>query len=407
MYSYFVKLSLLVFIAIIAIDEASSQSVSRINSTEFLSKFFLQSDVTLQQDERYIRFPWIEQLDLRTETRDLDFDQQEYTLRLDPSSRKKRNAYNDLYNAYKRNPDLRKISYLEEDIYTAYKTWVSLYFIEKRKSIYEGLQLLYADKALLSEKKLNALEISFKDLIDIETSSTQLEVNAFDDDLMNDYFLRKYSLGEVLLDFEDIIKVEEILLSVQSMEMSLSNKDLEKYNYEQELINKEIAVEKAEGQHYFDFLQFKYRGPHDNLFEERFSIGLGTELSNPGSRKLKLEELKLKQLEIEQGYENDIEESNTVLEEIKEEIILDIKSYMNKKEASITQAKNLSIISDKVRTREGYDPEILLDIKEKTLKFSLELLDLEESIYEDYIKLLAESLNLFKKPLTNHLQSVY
>jgi len=398
---------LLISLWIVTVLGARAQNIDRINSSKFLSQTFVITERSPEVENQSIRFPWIEQYDIRTETRDLDFEKQEYTLRLDPSSRKKRNAYKALYQMYTTNPDLRAADFQNEDIYSAYRSWVTLYFIDKRNLISEELQILYADKALLSERKLNASEISFKELIDVELSNTDLEIKSFDDALLTDFFTVKYAMENKALDFTDMISIEEVLLTVESMVAAESGSDLEKYNYDQEIINREIAIEKAEGKHYFDFLQFKYQGPHDDLLAERFSIGMGAEIPNTGSRKLKIEELKLKQLELERDYENDKQEVNIAMSETKAEIILEIKSFMFKKEVRIQQAKRLEVIGQKVQTQEGYDPEILLDIKEKKLKSSLNLLDLEESIYEDYIKLLAESLQLFKQPFQNHLISSF
>ena len=407
MYCYCLRILLLISLWIVTVLGARAQNIDRINSSEFLSQTFVIAERSPVIENQSIRFPWIEQYDIRTETRDLDFEKQEYTLRLDPSSRKKRNAYKALYQMYTANPDLRAYDFQNEKIYSAYRSWVTLYFIEKRNLISEELQILYADKALLSERKLNASEISFKELIDVELSNTDLEIKSFDDALLTDFFLVKYAMENKLLDFTDMISIEEVLLTVESMVAAESGSELEKYNYDQEIINREIAIEKAEGKHYFDFLQFKYQGPHDDLLAERFSIGMGAEIPNTGTRKLKIEELKLKQLELERDYENDKQEVNIAMSETKAEIILEIKSLMFKKEVRIQQAKRLEVIGQKVQTQEGYDPEILLDIKEKKLKSSLNLLDLEESIYEDYIKLLAESLQLFKQPFQNHLISSF
>jgi len=407
MYCYCLRILLLISLWIVTVLGARAQNIDRINSSEFLSQTFVIAERSPVIENQSIRFPWIEQYDIRTETRDLDFEKQEYTLRLDPSSRKKRNAYKALYQMYTANPDLRAYDFQNEKIYSAYRSWVTLYFIEKRNLISEELQILYADKALLSERKLNASEISFKELIDVELSNTDLEIKSFDDALLTDFFLVKYAMENKLLDFTDMISIEEVLLTVESMVAAESGSELEKYNYDQEIINREIAIEKAEGKHYFDFLQFKYQGPHDDLLAERFSIGMGAEIPNTGTRKLKIEELKLKQLELERDYENDKQEVNIAMSETKAEIILEIKSFMFKKEVRIQQAKRLEVIGQKVQTQEGYDPEILLDIKEKKLKSSLNILDLEESIYEDYIKLLAESLQLFKQPFQNHLISSF
>ena len=407
MYCYCLRILLLISLWIVTVLGARAQNIDRINSSEFLSQTFVIAERSPVIENQSIRFPWIEQYDIRTETRDLDFEKQEYTLRLDPSSRKKRNAYKAMYQMYTANPDLRAYDFQNEKIYSAYRSWVTLYFIEKRNLISEELQILYADKALLSERKLNASEISFKELIDVELSNTDLEIKSFDDALLTDFFLVKYAMENKLLDFTDMISIEEVLLTVESMVAAESVSELEKYNYDQEIINREIAIEKAEGKHYFDFLQFKYQGPHDDLLAERFSIGMGAEIPNTGTRKLKIEELKLKQLELERDYENDKQEVNIAMSETKAEIILEIKSLMFKKEVRIQQAKRLEVIGQKVQTQEGYDPEILLDIKEKKLKSSLNILDLEESIYEDYIKLLAESLQLFKQPFQNHLISSF
>ena len=52
-----------------------------------------------------INFPWIEKYDFRTETRDSEFDRQEYTARFSVSSPRIRNAQKSLYDQLRNAPD--------------------------------------------------------------------------------------------------------------------------------------------------------------------------------------------------------------------------------------------------------------------------------------------------------------
>ncbi len=69
--------------------------------------------------------------------------------------------------------------------------------------------------------------------------------------------------------FDDMIAPDQILLQLRGDSLIALSPLLAEYHYERELIEREIALEKAEKWQLLDFLQVRYSGPHDELFEER------------------------------------------------------------------------------------------------------------------------------------------
>ena len=71
-----------------------------------------------------VDFPWLEGLDLRTETRDFDLDQQEITPRISPSTPKKRRAQTALLNHYGRMDTEDQAEFYADVILNLYGDWI-------------------------------------------------------------------------------------------------------------------------------------------------------------------------------------------------------------------------------------------------------------------------------------------
>jgi hypothetical protein len=86
-------------------------------------------------------------------------------------------------------------------------------------------------------------------------------------------------------------------------------------------------LEASEKKRVFDFLQLKYSGPNSDPFQERVSLGLGFQLSNSGSKKLKMQELKLEQEALNLKSERVIQDKKLKLNTFENELQNDIKAF--------------------------------------------------------------------------------
>ena len=140
-----------IFIAGMLIGSICSNG--QISSEEFLFQDLLAKDQGLEVYGDALKLPWIEAYDLRTETRNFDLDQQEFTVRLTPNSIKKRKAQQALGRHLTQVPNFR----MEEErcriVQSRYEDWLNLYLLEQEET------LLIEEMALLEDKETGIKQI--------------------------------------------------------------------------------------------------------------------------------------------------------------------------------------------------------------------------------------------------------
>lgn len=382
---------------------ATSQEVTSDVFFQSILQELTESEV-LQIDA--VHFPWIEDVVVRTETRDFDIDRQEFTLRLKPGSIKKRRAQEALLNHYKTLPDEESLDFYGDVVLNLYSDWISLYFQKQYEETYDSLQLVWADKESVLTKKLGALDVDFDELKDLEIDKNRLSQAQFELDLDKELLLERYDLVGSQLGFGEVVSLEEIgeRLAVEAMSGPVNALDFVQ-EFEKLEIDKEIALERAEQRDYFDFVQFRYRGPHDDPFEEKFAIGVGFNLDNDGNRKLKIAKLLQDKRALDKEFVMDSNKRTIEARQVAEELQRDMKITQHFLALKQEERKNLSEIERLVKLKNGFDPLLILEIKEHQLKENLKILKYKEGIYFDYIKLLSTTNQLSSLPFKNHLRA--
>ena len=135
--------------------------------------------------------------------------------------------------------------------------------------------------------------------------------------------------------------------------------------------------------------------------EERISIGTSINIPFSSKRSLKTQELELEQLILseETQYEQFVKENRIHKEKLKLERLLD--NYMlTKNELQIQQEEAMKFLV-KITQKEGVSPLLLLYNKVEEQKQALDLLKLEEDIYNTYIDYLEVSEQLYVVPFRN------
>jgi len=380
-----------------------------LNSDQFFEQAFEQLSEAGLKENVSIKFPWIEELQFRTETRDFDFDRQEYTLRLSPSTPKKIKAQEALLSHYQSSPDQKSSRALQKVISSLYLDWLSLYFINQELEMLDELEIIWNDKKTILQKLIGQHNIDFKDLISLEKDKNELAQLRYELQLELKTILSLYSQDDGIdPDFSPLPSYDHIeatikKLSAESLMASATADPL--YAYKQEELLKEIALEEAEGNQYFDFIQLRYRGPHENFWEERLAVGLGFQWPNDGNRKLKLAELKMEQdlLVQEKELENNESLREATISRTKLEQRIDkAKHFANLKAQEATE---LEKISKAIQQKQGFDPMIILDLKESAISSRIKILDYEKDVFEEYVKYLSSLGKLGAMPFVNYLKA--
>ena len=353
-----------------------------------------------------ISFPWIEELDLRTETRDFDLDQQEFTLRISPSTPKIRRAQAALLAHYGNVPDENKAEQYSEVILNLYGDWLSLYFIERQLAISDSLAVVLEDREKILERQIGTLDVNLSELVELETDRNDLIQKVFELELDRQDLIERYGLNSEALSFKELIPLAQIKDNLLAQVLS-SNPTVayDKASWEREGIDKEIALEEAEGRQLFDFLQFRYRGPNEDLFREKFSVGLGFTIRNSGNRKLKvanlIHEKRLLDREVQLDKTNKLNRLNSIVSDLS----LEIEKAEHFFKLRSEENTNLGELEALIKRKLGFNPQLVLEINEHKLRGSLEALNYLEDIYFDYLKFLSASGRIRALPFINHLKA--
>lgn len=336
----------------------------------------------------------IEEVQLRTETRDFDFKQQEYSLRLRPANRKISRSQQRIVamENTKHSVDLTELK--EEILLESLLAWVRLKITSDEKKISQNRLKNITDQIQLVQRQLPnkseeiyKLSVLLKDkhniLLDISECEAAIR-----------WIKDEYNLKSDSLDFSSWINLEGLEKNINTLEIQYTQgkekgRDYQASQEKEKQLKEELRLEKLKTNRFFDYAQVKYIGPHENLLQERVSVGMGFQLDRPNSRKLKQEELRaeLDFLDRSKNLEQQLYEKKFTKQ------IFDLSSNLSKYnslvklrdsnedllhnfERNLTSASEISLILTALKSK-----ELILSIK-------LELLELENTIHEEYLELL-------------------
>jgi len=344
-------------------------------------------------------FP-IEEVQVRTETDRLDFNRQEYLLRIRPTSFKLENAQSNFYNILQEQMNYERQGLKADFIENAYQEWLEIYFASKKIELHKQQLVLLEDEEKVLQKLSQLPESSVKDLIDIQKDIYDLKIGIYKEE----QFLKKALASNEKVDASGMISIERIKERLNSKEFSgVSASLLQKTVFDLQLVDAEINMEEADRKRYLDYVQFKYGGPHDDFFREKVAVGVGFQIPFSNGGKLKLEELDIKKKITQNEFQvkMKLEEDRIKKQEQEIELLLEEWAFSkNLYEEIKTQSEQL--IQKAVR-KEGATPLLLLKNKKDLNKYDLDILKIEESIYDEYVNLLILTGKLFEEPFENYL----
>ncbi len=377
------------------------------DGTAFLTHALVTVDSSLiVKSYETVYFPWIEEYEFRTETNDFDFQEQEYVLRLSPSTARKRKAQARLYSLLQARPDVELQAAFCDKSAQVHADWLSLYIIDIQLKQLDALNKNLEDRSRVYEKYMGIYKFDFQKLVEIEQNKTDLNLKQFSLNKERAYILAKYNLGLQEFDFSKFITTDDILETLANDKRMVHSNNLIEDAYKLDMINAEIDLEKAEQSQILDYVQLRYSGPHDDQFKERLSIGMGIRLPNDGNRKLKLKELQLDYDRILADQEMDKQDAEYKYLEIKQELQESLEVYNYYQEQIQKERSQLKNLSAKITAEEGYNPISILDIEERAISNDVERIEILEDILFDYLDYLIRSEKLCSSELNNFFEKL-
>jgi len=337
------------------------------------------------------KLPWIEELNVRSETRDWKLRKQSYSLRLRPVSLGERRASSQLYNSWQQELVYLKLDEVYDQVADIHELWIDQDFISRQIELKKQILALLSDV-----EKVNAKQ----SLIDANKLPLLMAVKSRIAKINNGIILdqkRRYdklraiseqAQGDYILE-ADSIDVKEYIQSAKESLLAtnrpyISNSDL----LDLQVLRNEMELEKAENNRVLDFVSLEYRGPHDKYLEERVSLGMSFNLPFFNGNQLSIAKIKVEQEQEQYKIEKVKQESLAKLTKIKESISSNVYEYdsYNKLYSEI-EAENLQLISNMER-QAIINPSVKLNHRIQVIENKLSLLKIQESIVKNYLEYL-------------------
>jgi hypothetical protein len=367
-------------------------------------------DARLQPVNQDFSPAWFDGIEIRSETRDFELQKQEYNLRVTPLSLWVRSAQSDLYKSnikkYERDIQNMIADYVED----LYKDWLRLIFDYHKNKLVSELLTVYEDEESVRTRMLTASSDNIDRFIDFREKKRTME---FDHLIrVKEYSIRKYEVLQVFnIDTSnniddaliDIQQIKNFIFSLKDDLLFEKTADYKALEIKNSIINNKRKVEEAENNQIFDFLQFNYRGPHDDLMNEKFSLRFAFRLPIAGDNKLKMEMLTVDKKELEntsflkkdnfyKKLNREISNFEVLISEY--EVLQQHNKDMEMESANLSA--NLATLAN--------SPLWLISNKKNIIRNKIELLEITKDIYLKYIDLL-DLIGVFViEPNTNYLK---
>ena len=337
------------------------------------------------------KLPWIEELNVRSETRDWKLRKQSYSLRLRPVSLGERRASSQLYNSWQQELVYLKLDEVYDQVADIHELWIDQDFISRQIELKKQIVALLSDvqkvnakQSLIDANKLPLL-MAVKSRIAKINNGIVLDQKRRYDKLRA---ISEQAQGDYILE-ADSIDVKEYIQSAKESLLAtnrpyISNSDM----LDLQVLRNEMELEKAENNRVLDFVSLEYRGPHDKYLEERVSLGMSFNLPFFNGNQLSIAKIKVEQEQEQYKIEKVKQESLAKLTKIKESISSNVYEYdsYNKLYSEI-EAENLQLISNMER-QAIINPSVKLNHRIQVIENKLSLLKIQESIVKNYLEYL-------------------
>lgn len=348
---------------------------------------------------------WIDKMEFRTETGNFDLSQQEYVFRLSPSSLTAKNRQSDLVGVMNNQYALQTREAVHESLVQAYEQLVDLYATDRQIALNkEALEIENQHLAVLGQiGQVDGADL--KDLLQIEEDRQQRMSQLHGLERARQIQERPINGSVQAPTTEDLSTY--LWISEDQMAATISNSqpvntpEILMAQSKLDAVNMEQRVEKAEREKVLDFVQSRYQQDPKDPFREEFSISLGVNIPYAKAGNVKRQELALEQLESEQKIANIQRQTIQQLNDLR----LEFELLRQQKQKQEDQWANSFLQKMESGALPGLsaEPLLILEAKKARIKSDMRILELEQKVFEAYIKWLDLSGKLSEPPLVNYL----
>lgn len=348
------------------------------------SKFDAQLDFL---KTRNYSIPIIDEIEIRGGNDEFNREDQQYAIRIRPSNPWKIRRNNALFNATRKELDIRRKLAFAENLRDRYALALDYIFEKRAAEIHEeSFQLLQQRITVLEENQQTNL-FDAKDYIEakLELIEALVELNDSNSDLNRLEIEILSILQTTSIDWSDLelISTEKLNLHSQQVAKSMFNStELELIAQELEVAKRELSLEKAD----FDlgFIQGEYSPFRDNDSDLGLSAGITIPIFR--SNKNQIAERKLDEIELRNELITE-QQRDSINKVLNYNYLQQLISHHIELVKQI-ELLNLDSLVDQLNRIEDNNPLSLLDIQEGILKIKELKLQSEEQLLNQYLEFL-------------------
>jgi len=386
-----------------------------INTTELLSQIIKKhtDELPYADNLSFIQnnkqgMPLLDEISLRTESDETDFELQRYQVRFKFNTIKERQATDQIIESKKSQYEIRQNSYLLNILEEKNTDIVKFYFTKKEIQLQTEELLLLQDKKMIYRKLMdtgsdfdvdkwlsnekNLLEITTR-LIKNKSLLSDLKYRLLENDTINK-----------TIQFEDWLSVYNLRILVNDSSISGNIHPSYAMNIaKEETAAAEYDLRKSQAKNWLDFLQLEYKGNDKLPVKNEFSLGMGIIIPFKASKRVSINNAYL--AHIKSKYETQIQNEKT------EKRLYETYAKLNR---LFIEYDLFQEFIAKQKIHETYNiylkapslsPLFLINIKQVIISQKKKNIMIEKEIYLTYIKLLSQSGILIQIPLRDYLNN--
>lgn len=360
--------------------------------------------ISLLSNKNY-NIPLIKSTQFRLETRRFIETFQEFSVRIKPNNFREISSQKNIYANKIQEVRLENKIKINESLKNRYLLAIDYIFNKKTAILYAIKQQQLKDKLDLLGHQVLHEDFEVKDVIESEEDLLAInlkiiQLRKIKKDL-EDYLKKVLVLNTVSIETSNLISPEQIINFPFSDSISNEYLFVTLQKLKINTLENEMSLSIAKSNQLLDFVQAKYIGKSENLFEDNLSIGLAINLPFFAAARQDKSEFYFEKT-IKQNSLNDalkkhqlkVSFAKNEFETSKVNYTVLQKQYENSSVTSIYKA---------YQKMEGVSPLLLLNLKILQNKKDIEILKFEHELYKAYIEFLSLNEQLFQEPLLNYL----
>ena len=402
----YILINLIVFFPIILFGQ--------ISINDFLKSYRNEESVVFQKNKLYslstlsYNLPYIEKLEVRTETNEFDWRKQEYLLRVSPNSRKNVKTQRQ-FQETARYLSEKELEVAKSDaIRERYDLIVDDVFIKRILLIKEKQATLLKDKVTLLQRSISLDDFDVMELIEAEDDAmkNQREIMDLENAILTteNNIERNISTNKTIqINSEKLISINDVKTLLQTLKSSTTvHPQIEVQSAKVYNRMLEHQWESSKTKFSLGFVQAKYGYDVEDNFQKSFSLGIGFDIPFKSMGRIELNELEINVRESESDFRNvksQISEGKYFQHQQLENLIRKYELVAQQLEDG--QAEYALKEYQKIAET---PPKALVKLRENTLKIEMLLQELEYKIMQSLVEYLDYSGLLVQTPFKNYLE---